>query len=58
MDFLKTYLDGKKTHLVALGVVLTAVGGLLSGDLTLLAAITQTFAGLGLSALRMGVAKK
>ena len=48
--------NGKKTYLVALGIILVAVGGFLSGDLTLLEALTQGFVGLGLGALRHGVA--
>ena len=48
-------LEGKKTYIVAVGIILVAVGGFLSGDLTLLQAVTQGLVGLGLGALRRGV---
>ena len=51
-------LNGKKTYLAAAGIILIAVGGFLNGDLTLIVAVTQVFAGLGLGALRYGVATK
>lgn len=47
---------GKKTYLVAAGVVLTAAGAYLSGEATLSAAIVQALTGLGLATVRMGVA--
>jgi len=51
-------LSGKKTYVVAAGVVLVAVGGFLSGEVTLIEAVTTALAGLGLGTLRAGVAKK
>ena len=51
-------LDGRKTYIAAAGIILIAVGGFLNGDLTLLTALTQVFTGLGLGALRYGVATK
>ena len=53
-----TMLDGRKTYIAAAGIILIAVGGFFSGDLTLIAAVTQVLAGLGLGALRYGVATK
>lgn len=50
-------LDGKKTYIVAGGVVMAAVASLLTGDATLSEAIVRALEGLGLATLRMGVAK-
>lgn len=50
-------INGSKTYLVAAGVIMLAVGGFLTGDLSLNEAITQGMAGLGLGALRHGVGK-
>ena len=49
-------MEGKKTYIVAAGIVLMAVGGFLSGDLTALEAVQQGMTGLGLGTLRLGVA--
>lgn len=49
-------LEGKKTYIVAAGIILMAVGGLLSGDLTIQDAVQQGLTGLGLGTLRLGVA--
>ncbi len=51
-------LNGKKTFLAAAGIILIGIGGFLSGDLTLIAAVTQVLGGLGLGALRIGVGSK
>ena len=53
---MQNILPGMKTYLVALGVVLVGVGGYFHGDLTAMAAVNQILAGLGLSALRIGIA--
>ena len=50
-------LQGKKTYIVAIGIVMAAAGGFFAGDATLQEAITQALTGLGLGALRMGVKK-
>jgi len=50
-------LSGYKTYLSAAGIILTAVGGFMHGDLTLVEAITTALAGLGLGSLRAGVSK-
>jgi hypothetical protein len=44
--------SGYKTYTASIGIVLVAIGGFLSGDLTLLMAVTQVLAGLGLAGLR------
>lgn len=49
--------NGKKTYIVSLGVILAAVGGYLTGEMTLAETVTTALAGLGLGTLRMGVAK-
>jgi hypothetical protein len=48
-------LDGKKTFIVAIGIILVAVGQFLSGDIEVAAAVNQVLLGLGLGALRIGV---
>ena len=48
-------LQGKKTYIVALGIVLAAAGGFFAGELTVQEAIVQALTGLGLGTLRMGV---
>ena len=54
MDF----LTNKKTHIVAFGIVVSAVVAFLTGEASLAEAINQGLTGLGLSALRIGVANK
>lgn len=51
-------LSGQKTYIAAVGIIAIGIGGFLTGDLTLIEAITQVLAGLGLGALRFGVANK
>jgi NAD/NADP transhydrogenase alpha subunit len=53
MDF----LSGYKTYVVGAAIVLTALGAFLSGDMTLAQAVQAALTGLGLGALRAGVAK-
>lgn len=53
MDF----LPGKKTHIVAAGIVLSGVGAFLSGEASLQEAVIMVLNGLGFSALRIGVKK-
>lgn len=55
---MKEFLPGVKTYIVALGVVLLGVGAWAHGDLTAFQAADQILAGLGLGALRLGVASK
>ena len=52
------FLTNKKTHITAAGIVVAAVVAFLAGETTLIEAISQGLAGLGLSALRVGVANK
>ena len=53
---MNSILPGLKTHLVALSVILLGVGAWAHGDVTLMQGVDQILAGLGLSALRLGVA--
>ena len=45
-------LNGKKTYLAAAGILLAAVGGFLTNDLTLIEAVTAALTGLGFAGLR------
>lgn len=51
------FLDGKKTYIVAAGVVLGGVSGIMTGDLTVQESVNQILMGLGLGSLRLGVSK-
>jgi hypothetical protein len=51
-------LSGYKTYIVALGIIMTALGAWAHGDMTLISAVDQALTGLGLAALRNGVANK
>lgn len=53
MDF----LNGKKTYIVAAGIVVAAVVSFLTGELTLADALVRALEGLGLAGLRAGVSK-
>ena len=57
MKELFVLLEGKKTYIVALGIVCTALGSFLNGDSSLAQAILTSLEGLGLASLRAGVAK-
>lgn len=48
-------LQGKKTHIVALGVVIAALVSFAAGDATLIETLNQILIGTGISALRIGV---
>lgn len=50
-------LQGKKTYLVALALVVYAVAGTISGQITADQAVYVVLNGLGLGALRAGVGK-
>jgi len=50
-------IDGKKGYSVALGIIATAVGMWFSGDYTLLEVSTMFLNGLGIGAIRHGIAK-
>ena len=50
-------LQGKKTYIVALALVIYAVIGVYTGQLSQDQAITLVLNGLGLGALRAGVSK-
>lgn len=49
--------SGKKTYLMAAGIVLTAAGSLATGDMDVTQAIIYVLNGLGLGTLRAGVSK-
>lgn len=51
------FLNGKKTYIVAFGVVIAAIVSWSTGEMTLADAITRGLEGLGLATLRAGVAK-
>jgi hypothetical protein len=51
------WLKGKKTYIVAAALVLTALSGFVTGDVTLAQAVDQVLIGLGIGTLRAGVAK-
>ena len=51
------FLQGKKTYIVAIGVVVAAVVAFLTGELQLADAVTRALEGLGLATLRAGVSK-
>ena len=51
------WLSGKKSYIVAIGIIAHAIVGYLNGTLDLNGAMLEVLNGLGLGALRMGVAK-
>lgn len=51
------FFSGKKTYIVAFGVVVAAGVAFFTGELSLGDAITRALEGLGLATLRAGVAK-
>jgi hypothetical protein len=54
---MREMLDGKKTYLVAIVLIVYAVAGYLSGHMSLDEAIRNVLDGLGLGFLRAGVQK-
>ena len=50
-------LEGKKTYIVAAGVVVSALVAFLTGEATLGQAVTTALEGCGLATLRAGVGK-
>lgn len=46
------FLEGRRTYLVAAGVIATAVGQFLTGDATVAEAVNAALVGLGLATLR------
>jgi hypothetical protein len=48
-------LKGKRTYVIAFGIVLTAVGSWFAGDINLQEAVITILAGLGLGTLRASV---
>ena len=54
---IRDILDGKKTYVVAIALVVFAVSGVISGNMTSEQAITLVLNGLGLGSLRASVGK-
>lgn len=52
------WLEGKKTYVVAAGVVLVGLGQLLSGQIDLMAFLNYMLAGAGAAALRNAIPAK
>ena len=52
-----SWIDGKKSYIVAFGVIVAAVVGYLTGDFTLQEAVNSALVGLGIGTLRHGMAK-
>jgi hypothetical protein len=55
---MKDFLDGKKTYIVAALLIVFAVTGVLTGNLTADEAFVLVLNGLGLGALRSGISKQ
>lgn len=56
-DAVKEFLNGKKTYLVAVSLVIGALVAWASGEATLAQMVATILEGLGLAALRKGVDK-
>jgi len=54
---IRSKLSGNKSYIVAAGVVLVGIGGFLTGEATLVEAITGILAGLGIATIRAGISK-
>lgn len=52
------WLKGKKTHISAIGLVLTGLAGLVGGEVTLYEFLMIAFGGASVSSLRAGLPKK
>ena len=50
-------IDGKKTYIVAIGLIMYALGGLAAGKVDGNTAIQSVFIALGMMGLRHGIAK-
>ncbi len=51
------FLSGRKTYVIAAGIILAAVGAFMAGEYTLQETVNRVLEGLGLAALRLGVSK-
>ena len=54
---MKNFLDGKKTYIVAACLVIFAITGVVTGNLTFDQAFVIVMNGLGLGSLRAGINK-
>ena len=57
MGNIKTFLEGKKTYILALGAIVTALGAYASGSIDTVTLIQSIWAALTGITLRAGVAK-
>lgn len=57
MNSIQTFLDGKKTYLVAAAIVLTALVALGDGTIDVGTFVNRALEAFGLSFLRLGVKK-
>lgn len=57
LNTIKEFLSGKKTYLVAAGLIIGAVTAWASGEASFIEMVVAVLNGLGLSALRSGVKK-
>lgn len=48
-------LQGKKTYIASIGVIVAAIAGFITGEASLVETITASLTGLGLATLRLGV---
>lgn len=51
------FLSGKKTYIVALGIIFVGVGSFAQGEVDVAGMLTYILNGLGLATLRLGVSK-
>ncbi len=52
---MQKFLEGKKTYIVAAGIVIAALVSFLTGEMDLSTAVVAALAGLGIGTLRSGV---
>ena len=48
-------LAGKRTYVVAVGIVLSALGAYMTGEMSLLLAINSAMIGLGFTTIRLSI---
>jgi hypothetical protein len=57
MSKILTWLQGKKTYIVAAAAILTAIGAYLTGTITGVQLVEAIFAAIGTVTMRAGIAK-
>lgn len=50
-------LEGKKTYIIGIALIVYAIGGLVAGKIAANIAIAEIMAGLGMMGLRAGISK-